>query len=169
MESLTDLSTAVYSSLALLLATFASLFSVVNPLAAAPVFLLLTDQDSDQERNQTARKAAVYMFGILITFLLLGSYIMSFFGINLAGIRIAGGLIIMRAAFSMLSPEKSGRKLSKEDELAAMEKEDVSFSPLAMPLLSGPGSIAVIIGFASQANNVIDYAIYGLAIVLAAG
>ena len=67
MESLTDLSTAVYSSLALLLATFASLFSVVNPLAAAPVFLLLTDQDSDQERNQTARKAAVYMFGILIT------------------------------------------------------------------------------------------------------
>jgi multiple antibiotic resistance protein len=66
----------------------------------------------------------------------------------------------MRAAFSMLSPEKSGRKLSKEDELAAMEKEDVSFSPLAMPLLSGPGSIAVIIGFASQANNVIDYAIY---------
>jgi len=168
LESLTDLSTVVYSSLTLLLATFASLFSVVNPLAAAPVFLSLTDQDSDQERNQTARKAAVYMLGILLTFLLLGSYIMSFFGINLAGIRIAGGLIIMRAAFSMLNPEKSGRKLSKEDELAAMDKEDVSFSPLAMPLLSGPGSIAVIIGFASQANNIVDYVIYGLAIVLAA-
>jgi MarC family membrane protein len=168
LESLTDLSTVVYSSLTLLLATFASLFSVVNPLAAAPVFLSLTDQDSDQERNQTARKAAVYMLGILLTFLLLGSYIMSFFGINLAGIRIAGGLIIMRAAFSMLNPEKSGRKLSKEDELAAMDKEDVSFSPLAMPLLSGPGSIAVIIGFASQANNIVDYIIYGLAILLAA-
>jgi multiple antibiotic resistance protein len=106
------------------------------------------------------------MFFVLIVFLLIGTYILSFFGISLAGVRIAGGIIIMRAAFSMLNPDKSGRKLTDEDEAAAMEKEDISFSPLAMPLLSGPGSIAVVIGFASQATNMTDYVINGISIVL---
>lgn len=143
----------------LLFASFTSLFSVVNPLAAMPLFLSLTDRFNERERIQTAQKASIYMFGVLITFLLIGTFILSFFGISLAGIRIAGGLIIMRAAYSMLNPEKSGKKLTDEDEAAAMEKEDVSFSPLALPLLSGPGSIAVVIGFATQADGVPDYLI----------
>lgn len=106
------------------------------------------------------------MFGVLITFLFVGTYILSFFGISLAGIRIAGGLIIMRAAYSMLNPEKGGRKLTDEDEAAAMEKEDISFSPLALPLLSGPGSIAVVIGFATQAEGIDDYMINAVSVVL---
>lgn len=106
------------------------------------------------------------MLGVLLVFLLVGTFIMSFFGISLAGIRIAGGLIIMRAAYSMLNPEKGGRKLTAEDEAAALEKEDISFSPLALPLLSGPGSIAVVIGFATQAGGPTDYLINGAAIVL---
>ncbi len=150
----------------LLFASFTSLFSVVNPLAAMPVFLSLTDRFSDTERIQTAKKASFYMFGVLIVFLLIGTFILSFFGISLAGIRIAGGLIIMRAAYTMLNPEKGGRKLTKEDEAAAMEKEDISFSPLALPLLSGPGSIAVVIGFATQATGITDYMINGTSIVL---
>lgn len=151
---------------ALLFASFTSLFSVVNPLAAMPLFLSLTDRFSDKERNQTAKRAALYMFGVLITFLLIGTFILSFFGISLPGIRIAGGLIIMRAAYSMLNPETGGRKLTDEDEAAAMEKEDISFSPLALPLLSGPGSIAVVIGFATQADGMMDYVINGVSIVL---
>lgn len=151
---------------ALLFASFTSLFSVVNPLAAMPLFLSLTDRFSDAERNQTAKKATLYMFGVLITFLLIGTFILSFFGISLSGIRVAGGLIIMRAAYSMLNPETSGRKLTDEDEAAAMEKEDISFSPLALPLLSGPGSIAVVIGFATQAEGMMDYVVNALSIVL---
>lgn len=149
----------------LLFASFTSLFSVVNPLAAMPLFLSLTDRNTEKERIQIAKKASFYMLGLLIIFLLVGTYILSFFGISLAGIRIAGGLIIMRAAYSMLNPEKGGRKLSDEDEAAAMEKEDISFSPLALPLLSGPGSIAVVIGFATQAEGVYDYMINGLSVV----
>lgn len=106
------------------------------------------------------------MFGVLISFLLIGTFILSFFGISLAGIRIAGGLIIMRAAFSMLNPESGGKKLTDEDEEAAKDKNDVSFSPLALPLLSGPGSIAVVIGFATQAEGFTDYLINGAAVVL---
>jgi multiple antibiotic resistance protein len=150
----------------LLFASFSSLFSVVNPLAAMPLFLSLTDRFSEQERIQTAKKAGLYMFGVLITFLLIGTYILSFFGISLSGIRIAGGLIIMRAAYSMLNPETGGKKLSDEDEAAALEKEDISFSPLALPLLSGPGSIAVVIGFATQASAVTDYFINAISVIL---
>lgn len=106
------------------------------------------------------------MLGVLLTFLLVGTYILSFFGISLAGIRIAGGLIIMRAAYSMLNPERGGRKLTDEDEAAAMEKEDISFSPLALPLLSGPGSIAIVIGFATQAEGVNDFLIHGVSVFL---
>ncbi len=165
-ESMPEQSSYLIGVGALLFASFTSLFSVVNPLAAMPLFLSLTDRFTERERIQTARKASLYMFGVLITFLLIGTFILSFFGISLAGIRIAGGLIIMRAAYSMLNPENGGRKLTDEDEAAAMEKEDISFSPLALPLLSGPGSIAVVIGFATQAEGIADYVINGVSIVL---
>ncbi len=168
IQDIIPLSTTVMGTGALLIASFTSLFSVVNPLTAMPVFMTLTEGDSDQEKARTARKASIYMFFVLITFLLVGTYILSFFGISLPGMRIAGGLVIVRAGFSMLNPETGGRKLTNEDEEAAMEKEDVSFSPLAMPLLSGPGSIAVVIGFGSQASGVIDFIINGVAVFLVA-
>ena len=154
------------STAALLLASFTSLFSVVNPLAAMPVFLSLTNRFEEKERARTAKWASIYMFGVLIVFLLIGTFVLSFFGISLPGIRIAGGLIIMRAGYAMLNPEDSGKKLTDEDEAAAMEKEDISFSPLALPLLSGPGSIAVVIGFASQASSVSDYVVNAISIFL---
>lgn len=161
-------STEVMGAGALLIASFTALFSVVNPLTAMPVFLSLTEDNTEAETAKTARKASMYMFCVLITFLLIGTYILSFFGISLPGIRIAGGIIIMRAGFSMMNPEKPGRKLSKEDQEAAMDKDDISFSPLAMPLLSGPGSIAVVIGFGSQASGVVDYIVTGVAVLLTA-
>lgn len=149
-------------------AAFTSIISVANPLAAMPVFLSLTERNSDAERVSIAQKASFYMFLVLIIFLLAGTYIMSFFGISLSGIRIAGGLIILRAAYSMLNPDHSERKISEEAREAAKDKEDVSFSPMAMPMLSGPGSIAVVIGLASQAGGVIDLVIMTLAIILVA-
>lgn len=156
------------TSAALLIASFTSLFSVVNPLAAMPVFMSLTARYDDRQRARTAQKASIYMFVVLIVFLLIGTYVLSFFGISLPGIRIAGGLIIMRAGYAMLNPEDSGKKLTDKDEEAAMEKEDISFSPLALPLLSGPGSIAVVIGFASQAAGPNDYLINAISITLVA-
>lgn len=168
LDDILTLSTDFMGVGALMLASFTSLFSVVNPLTAMPVFLSLTEDQNLEEKMVTARKASIYMFFVLITFLLAGTYILSFFGISLPGIRIAGGLVIVRAGFSMLNPETGGRKLTTEDTEAAKEKEDVSFSPLAMPLLSGPGSIAVVIGFGSQATGVIDYIVNGVAVFLTA-
>lgn len=152
----------------LFFAAFTSIISVANPLAAMPVFLSLTEQNTDGERIGVAKKSSFYMFLVLILFLLAGTYIMSFFGISLPGIRIAGGLIILRAAYAMLNPDVSEKKISEEAREAAKEKEDISFSPMAMPMLSGPGSIAVVIGLASQAKGFIDLLIISAAIVLVA-
>lgn len=168
IDSIFSFSTDFMGIGALLITSFTSLFSVVNPLAAMPVFLSLVENDSVQDQIKTARKAAIYMFLVLGTFLFLGTYILSFFGISLAGIMIAGGVVIIRAGLSMMNPEIGGKKLTKKDTEAAMEKEDVSFSPIAMPLLSGPGSIAVVIGFGSQVNGVTDYIINLMAVVLCA-
>lgn len=152
----------------LFVAAFTSIISVANPLAAIPVYLSLTERNTDAERVHTAQKSSFYMFVVLTIFLLAGTYIMSFFGISLPGIRIAGGLIILRAAYAMLNPDHAERKISEEAEEAAKTKEDISFSPMAMPMLSGPGSIAVVIGLASQADSFMDLAIITAAIVMVA-
>ena len=160
-----DGSALIIAYAGLFIASFTSLFSIVNPLAAMPVFLSLTSGYAPKDRTQTAKKATIYMFAVLIVFLLVGTYILNFFGISLPGIRIAGGLIIIRSGYSMLNPQTGGKKLTEEDEKAALGKEDISFSPLALPLLSGPGSIAVVIGFASQANGAVDYILHAISIL----
>lgn len=168
LESIFTFSTDVMGTGALLLASFTSLFSVVNPITAMPLYMSMMEGHTTAEKIRTARKAAIYMFFVLIIFLFLGTYILSFFGISLPGIRIAGGFIIMRAGFSMMNPETGGRKLSDEDHEYAKTKEDVSFSPLAMPLLSGPGSIAVVIGFGSQTTGTVDYIVHTVAVFIVA-
>lgn len=131
-----------------------------------PIFLVLTEKDSVERRNRQALKASIFMSAILLSFLFGGTYIISFFGISLEGIRIAGGLMIMSWAYSLLNPKEGGRKLSDEDEADAKEKPDISFSPMAMPLLSGPGSIAVVLSFASQDLSFTNYALITAAIIM---
>ncbi|MEX0772125.1 MAG: MarC family NAAT transporter [Balneolales bacterium] len=146
--------------------SFISILSVVNPFTAMPVFLALTENQTDEHRTLQAGKAAFFMVCILSMFLVGGTYIISFFGISLEGIRIAGGLMIMRWAYTLLNPDLGGRKLSDEDREEAMTKGDISFSPLAMPLLSGPGSIAVVLGLASRAEEIADFILLFLSICL---
>lgn len=133
-----------------------------------PVFLALTDTHTSEHRDRQAGKAALFMVLILSVFLIGGTYIINFFGISMEGIRIAGGLMIMKWAYSLLDPDMRGRKLSFEDQKDAQAKADISFSPLAMPLLSGPGSIAVVLGLQSQATEFNHYFTVLLAICLVA-
>ncbi|HMQ50051.1 MAG TPA: MarC family NAAT transporter [Saprospiraceae bacterium] len=132
----------------------ASLFSVVNPLGALPVYLSMTPNYTQAERNRTARNASLYFAIILLTFFLAGSLILSFFGISLSAMRIAGGMMILSSAYSLLvGKQAENRTVNKEVEAEAMEKSDISFAPLAMPLLSGPGSISLLIGIYAEYPN----------------
>jgi multiple antibiotic resistance protein len=110
------------------------------------------------------------MFGILTTFLIAGGLIMNFFGISIPGLRIAGGLIISYLGFKMLFPDQA--VISGKEEAEAASKKDISFTPLAMPSLSGPGSISVIIGISSTAQAgeriVIDHVLVAMGIAATA-
>jgi multiple antibiotic resistance protein len=145
------------------LGSFVSLFSIVDPLMAAPVFASLTQEHSEHERVHLARRASVFVFWILLAFFVAGSLILGFFGISIDALRIAGGLMILGTAYSMLNKKD---RLQPEEEKEAEEKEDIAFSPLAMPILSGPGSIAVIIGMTTDAKSLLHYPLIFLVIVL---
>jgi multiple antibiotic resistance protein len=149
------------------LGTVLGLLPIINPLAAAPTFLAITDGLSTAQRREQARKGCLYMVAILVSFLVGGSFIMAFFGISIPGLRIAGGILMAGIGMSMLSTHRETEEEKMERE-AARQKQDISFSPLAMPMLSGPGSIAVTLGFTSLATDWTDYfAIIGGIIVVA--
>ncbi|MED5525476.1 MarC family NAAT transporter [Gallaecimonas pentaromativorans] len=144
----------------LTLTTVAALLPIINPFSTAALFLGLTEGDLPSWRRQQAKMGVIYMVAILVVFLLAGTLIMSFFGISLPGVRIAGGILVGRVAIGMLYPRDEGFTDAAHKE--NRQRKDVSFFPLAMPSLAGPGAIAVIITLATLATTVTHY----LAIIL---
>jgi multiple antibiotic resistance protein len=128
--------------------TIGTLFPIMNPFSTAPLFVSLTTGFDDRRRNRDALMACIYAFGILVLFLLLGTAIIDFFGISVAGIRIAGGLIISALGFRMLFPI-----LAADNDTGAASELEIAFTPLAMPSLAGPGSISVVVTAASQIES----------------
>ena len=106
-----------------------------------------------------ALKGSLYMFAILIVFFLMGNWIMHFFGISIHAIRLAGGLIIARVGMHLLSGNQT-HSHTPEEHAEAVEKEDISLTPLAIPILAGPGSMAVVMGLAANVEtpSVMPYA-----------
>ncbi len=152
----------------LAIATIVALLPIINPFSTAPLFLAITEGDSTAERQDQARKGVIYMICILIAFLLGGSFIMTFFGLSLPGIRIAGGILVAWVGLRMLYPKDNiSQTLAEHHE--SKRKRDVSFTPLAMPSLAGPGAISVTIGLASLATSPVDFAaiVAGILVVAA--
>jgi multiple antibiotic resistance protein len=139
----------------LFFATLASLFTIVNPLGAVPVFLAMTSDSTPAMRRGVAKRTSLWFFLILASFFLAGSLILKFFGLDLNALRIAGGLIILNSGYGLLNAQTStgNRRISKEVEEEASHKQDISFTPLAMPMLSGPGSISLLIGLFAQETD----------------
>jgi len=151
----------------LILGTVIALLPVINPVASAPVLLAITEGDTEERRNAQVRRGCIYMVMILVAFLFGGTFIIRFFGISIPGIRIAGGLLVSGIALGMMSSVHEDVDERKRRE-EARAKRDISFSPLAMPMLSGPGSIALTIGFTSLARGWSDYLAIILAILIVA-
>jgi multiple antibiotic resistance protein len=150
--------------------TVAALLPIVNPLSSVGLVVSITADLTPNERRDQIGRACIYMFLILTAFLVAGGLIMSFFGISIPGLRIAGGMIVSYLGFRMLFPEP--QPISRQEQAEAIRKDDVSFTPLAMPSLSGPGSIAVVIGVSSTVQKsdhvVLDYVLVAIGIAITA-
>jgi multiple antibiotic resistance protein len=126
---------------------FAALISVINPLGTVPVFVGLTKEETISNRNKTAAWTSLNVFLILVISFFIGKYVLAFFGISLNSLKIAGGLIIATSGFSLLSGSftrhKGMKRMSVQQDLAT--RSEVSLTPLAIPMLAGPGSISLLI------------------------
>ena len=130
---------------------FTSFFTLTNPLGTMPVFLTMTNGLSDLERKRIIKRATITSFLILIGFTFCGQFLFKFFGISTNGFRIAAGIIILKIGYDMLQARYSSAKL-KEDEIKAYAN-DISITPLSIPMLCGPGAIANGIILMSDASN----------------
>jgi multiple antibiotic resistance protein len=135
-------------------ATFLALFPIVDPFGGIPIFFTMTATWSARDRRRTAFKTGVWVFVILVTFLFFGRFVLHFFGISLPVIKIAGGLIVANTAWGMVT---SHARITPEESLEAEDKEDISLTPLAMPLMSGPGAIGVVMALAAHVDSAAAY------------
>jgi multiple antibiotic resistance protein len=132
------------------LLTFAGLFPIVNPLEAAPFFLALTAGLSGAERQTLALNVAVNGFALLLGSMVLGPWLLVFFGIQLAVVRIAGGLVVAALGWKLLSQEQWSDHSGSASLEAGAQRKVGSFYPLTMPLTVGPGSMSVAITIGSR-------------------
>lgn len=147
------------------LVTFTSVLFIVDPIAAIPTYLVITQQESPAERRRTARRACIAMTVLLVVFGATGTMLFRAFGITLAAFRTAGGLILWFVAMDMLHGER--RTQEGRDELYEGQiKEDVALTPLAIPMLAGPGAISTAIVLAGQAHGAAQSAVVYASIIL---
>lgn len=148
---------------------FAALFSVLNPLGAIPIFVGLTQDDSKQERSRISLWAAINVAIILLISYFAGEYVLKFFGISIDSLRIAGGIVILTSGFSLLNGNFSKKRgVNKKVANDAMTRNDIALTPLAMPMLAGPGSISLLIAFYQEHISISEKVICCAAVIMVA-
>ncbi|MCM0083396.1 MarC family protein [Geomonas sp. Red32] len=153
----------------LLVVFVVQLFIIVDPLAGIPIFLAITPNKSRAERRTTAWRSCLIAFVVIVFFLVAGPYILSYFGIKTSAVRLCGGILLFLISLELLHGRATGTGTSSREERLAEEKEDVSVTPLAIPLLAGPGAIATTLIFAARAGDPVSILVLtaGAAVVFA--
>lgn len=131
---------------------FMGFFAIMNPIANVPIFLGLTEDDDTPTTRAVALRALLIAFGIVAVFALAGKLIFEVFGLSLPALRITGGLLVFRIGFQMLGGESSRAHHPTPAETAGAREAQLSVAvtPLAMPILAGPGTIATAMSFAAR-------------------
>ncbi|WP_339632412.1 MarC family NAAT transporter [Bizionia echini] len=152
----------------LFLISFGALFSIMNPLGTVPVFVSLTQDNSKRERAVTAFWTAIDVLIILLLSFFAGKYILSFFGISLNALKIAGGLIIASSGFALLTGKFKEHKGMKRDKVQKdiHSREAISLTPLAIPMLAGPGTISLLITFNQEYQSTIQISMILMAMLV---
>tara|TARA_B110000914_G_scaffold27562_1_gene20503 strand:- start:431 stop:1057 length:627 start_codon:yes stop_codon:yes gene_type:complete len=147
---------------------FAALFSVMNPFGTVPVFVGLTEDRSSLERNKIAFWTSLNVLIILLISFFAGKYILLFFGITLNSLKIAGGLIIALSGFALLTGDFNKHKGMKKEKVKTdiETRSDISLTPLAMPMIAGPGTMSLLITYNQASEGLNSMLIISGAIVL---
>ncbi|MEM9804965.1 MAG: MarC family protein [Cyanobacteria bacterium P01_D01_bin.56] len=134
--------------------TFLALFPITDPLGAVPVFHSLTVDSTPRHRGRQARQVAVNVIAILTVALVMGRFVLDFFGISLGVLQIAGGLLLARTAWNMIA---ASEQTHQPESTHTPQQNDITLIPLAIPLISGPGAIGMVIGLAAQSSHIAGY------------
>ncbi|MEB2774470.1 MarC family protein [Algoriphagus sp. D3-2-R+10] len=134
--------------LAFTLSVFTGFFAIMNPIANVPIFASLTDDLDKATKRSISKRATLTAFVIVVVFVVLGKFIFEIFGITIPAFKITGGILIFYVGFEMLQSKKSSVKHIKDPEI----EENIAISPLAIPILAGPGTIVTAMNFASQGD-----------------
>ncbi len=152
--------------IAIFLQFFLGLVAAVNPVGIMPVFVSLTGHMTQEEKHKTAVTANVAVAIILVVSLLAGQMLLDMFSISLDSFRVAGGLLLLSIAFSMMSGKLGEDKQNKQEKSEYVSREQIGVVPLAMPLMAGPGAISSTIVYGSRYPSIFDTAGIILTIVL---
>ena len=131
---------------------FTSFFTLINPLGVMPVFMTMTSTLDNKERNKTARKATIIAFITLVIFALSGQLLFEFFNISVDSFRIVGGVIFFIVGLDMLQARIGTTKIDKDEIHKYVD--DISITPLAIPMICGPGAITNAIVLMEDANSI---------------
>jgi multiple antibiotic resistance protein len=133
------------------------LFLIVDPLVAIPYFLAITRHSGPEDRREMARRGCIIAYLVIVVFLLTGPALVGYLGIRTPAIRICGGILLFLISIEMLYGRTTGTGTSEREERIAGAKDDISVTPLAIPLLAGPGAIATTLLFADRARGAASY------------
>ena len=133
----------------------AALFPIVNPVGTAPIFLSLTRGASAQTRATLARRIALNGFVLLVVSMLIGSYILAFFGISLPVVQVAGGSVLTVTGWSVLTRPPGRSDAERTVETTHRDWLQQSFYPLTLPLTVGPGSLSVAVTLGANASGAV--------------
>ena len=138
---------------AFILLALSSLFVIVDPIATVPAFLAMTPTDTPAARIRMARLACMVTAGVLVTFAWVGRFLFKMLSITLPAFQMAGSIVLLLVALDMLRAKRSAVQETEPETLAGTEKEDIAITPLAVPMLAGPGAIATAILLQQQADS----------------
>ncbi|MFC4993640.1 MarC family protein [Rubritalea tangerina] len=144
-------------------------FAIMNPVANTAVFIGMTADETAAKKREIARKALLIAFCIVAAFALLGNVIFHMFGITLPALRVTGGILVFLIGTHMLNGERSKMHKGRGQDYEEDEDNDIAISPLAVPILAGPGTIATAINFSSSSgwvDTVITIAMFAVLCVV---
>ncbi|AGK03043.1 putative MarC family multiple antibiotic resistance transporter [Mannheimia haemolytica serotype A2 str. OVINE] len=152
---------------AIYLQFFIGLFAIVNPFGSLPIFFSMTAHQYEGERNRTSLITAVSIGVILLVSLYFGNLILNAFSISLSSFRVAGGILIVSIAMTMISGKLGEHKQNKEEKNEDItEYENIGVVPLAMPIMAGPGAIGSTIVWGTRYHTWEDYVGFSIAIIV---